>query len=77
MWWTHRDWVEGRFDYNIPPSGTGPQVTADVTPIVAQWLRGDLNLGLVLRNNDERLGVFTNARCQTRYSNPVLDVTYY
>lgn len=77
FWWQNTAWLDGQFGYGIAPTDTGPEITADVTPIVAAWLRGEPNYGFVLKNADENLGAFINKRCETTYSNPNLELTYY
>ena len=76
-WWQNKDWIDVQSAGSVAPTDAGPQITADVTPIVAAWLRGEKNLGLVLWNEDENLKAFTNKRCETAYDSPVLEITYY
>jgi len=75
FWWKNSAWLDGNF--SIAPTDTGPEITADVTSLVAPWLRGEPNYGFLLRNDDENLGAFTDKRCRTAYTNPVLELTYY
>jgi hypothetical protein len=77
FWWQNAGWLEGAFGYGIAPTDTGPEITADVTPIVAAWLRGEPNYGFVLKNSDENLGAFIDKRCETAYTSPSLEITYY
>jgi hypothetical protein len=78
FWWQNADWIDGQFGSGIAPTDTGPVISADVTSIVAPWLRGEPNYGFVVRNSDENLDAFTNKECITRYAtNPVLEITYY
>ncbi|MDQ2991749.1 MAG: DNRLRE domain-containing protein, partial [Candidatus Eremiobacteraeota bacterium] len=77
FWWNETGWIDGAFGNHIVPTDTGPVASADVTAIVAPWLRGEPNYGFVVKNDDENTGAFTNETCQTIYSNPTLDVTYY
>ena len=76
-WWTNRDWLEGDFHYAIAPSDMAPEVTADVTRIVAPWLSGEPNYGIVVKNEDENLGAFIDKKCLTTFKDPVLEITYY
>ncbi len=76
FWWRNTDWIEVR-SASIEPNDVGPDISADVTNLVASWMAGEPNYGFVLINNDERLGVALNKQCQTSYSNPVLEITYY
>ena len=75
FWWQNTAWLDGNF--SIAPTDTGPDIVADVTPLVAPWLRGEPNYGFLLRNDDENLGAFTDKRCRSAYTNPVLELTYY
>jgi hypothetical protein len=75
FWWQNDAWLQGSF--TVAPTETGPDVTADVTQLVAPWLRGEPNYGFLLKNDDENLGAFTNKTCRSAYSNPVLELTYY
>jgi hypothetical protein len=77
FWWQNSGWIEGQFGGGVAPTDTGPVISADVTPLVAQWLRGEPNYGFVLRNSDENLDAFTNKECITKYASPVLEITYY
>ena len=83
FWWQNSNWIEvpagdqGSLSLNAVPTDTGPEISADVTQLVAPWLRGQPNYGFVLINTDENLGAFTNKACLTSYSNPTLEVTYY
>lgn len=66
------------FGAGIAPTDTGPVISADVTALVAPWLRGEPNYGFVVRNSDENPKTFTNKTCLTTYAtNPVLELTYY
>ncbi|MEA2719769.1 MAG: hypothetical protein QOJ39_1633 [Candidatus Eremiobacteraeota bacterium] len=76
-WWQNHDWLEGDFHYNIAPTDMSPEITADVTRIVAPWLSGEPNYGFVVKNEDENLGAFINKRCMTTFRDPVLEITYY
>jgi hypothetical protein len=75
FWWQNAAWLQGSF--TIAPTDTGPDVTADVTQLVAPWLRGEPNYGFLMKNDDENLGAFTDKRCRSAYTNPVLELTYY
>ena len=88
FWWKNSAWLAGSFPSDSPtsvadqgagitPTDTGPEITADVTPIVAGWLRGEPNYGFIMKNADENPNAFTNKRCLTTYVKPLLDVTYY
>lgn len=83
FWWQNQDWLEvpagdkGALSANSVPTDTGPEITADVTALVAPWLIGQPNYGFVLINSDEDTGAFANRVCQTTYSNPILEITYY
>jgi hypothetical protein len=35
------------------------------------------NLRAVLRNGDENINAFTNKQCETAYTKPVFEITYY
>jgi hypothetical protein len=75
-WWNGNRWPEGTFG---TPSLTllGGQLRVDATNLVSLWIVGRPNLGIILRNDDENLGAFTNKSCQTFYAGPVLTITYY
>jgi hypothetical protein len=77
FWWQGQNWIEGRFGDDLAPTDVGPVISADVTKIVAPWLRGEPNYGFVLKNADENLNAFANKSCVTTYTNPVLELTYY
>jgi hypothetical protein len=77
FWWQNSAWLEGQFGWNIAPTDTGPVIAADVTPLVASWMRGEPNYGFVLRNGDENINAFTNKQCETGFTRPVLEITYY
>ncbi len=76
FWWRNGNWIEIQ-PSDIEPNDVGPDISADVTKLVASWVAGEPNYGFVLLNRDERLGAFDNRQCQTSYSNPVLEITYY
>jgi len=76
-WWQHDGWLGGSFGGNVTPINVGPVVTADVTAIVASWMRGEPNYGFVLQGPDENLNAFTDAICTTTYINPQLVVIYF
>jgi hypothetical protein len=76
-WWLTDRWIEGQFAQSVAPTDLGPNVTTDVTPIVAAWMRGEPNFGFVLKNSDENLAAFTNKSCLTKYAAPTLEVVYY
>ena len=83
FWWSSGGWLASAHDsepnagYQIEPGETGPEISADVTNVVAPWLSGAPNYGFVLKNRDENLGAFTNKTCLTTYTNPTLELTYY
>lgn len=81
FWWLNGDWIDGRFGTEIVPTDTGPVVVADVTALVAPWLRGEPNYGFVVKNADENLRAFVTKKCMTIYSpydyDYTLDLTYY
>jgi hypothetical protein len=74
-WW-NESWPEGQFG---PASSTllGGQLKVEATNIVSIWIAGRFNQGIILRNDDENLRAFTNKKCETYYTNPVLSITYY
>ena len=76
FWWRNGSWLEVQSS-DIEPNDVGPDISADVTKLVASWLTGEPNYGFVLLNRDERLGAFDNRQCQTSYSVPTLEITYY
>jgi len=77
FWWKNAGWLDGRFGDDIGLGEAGPTITADVTKIVAPWMRGEPNYGFVVKGADENLGAFTNKTCFTTYTPAVLEVTYY
>jgi hypothetical protein len=77
FWWLNTSWLEGQFGLDIAPTDTGPEITADVTQLVAPWLRGEPNYGFVLINRDEKIATYDNKQCQTSYTSPMLEITYY
>ena len=76
FWWKSDAsvWMDGTWNQAVPIGTTGPEVSADVTSIVAPWLNGAPNYGFVARNPDENMYAFTNGQCETSYINPLLDV---
>ncbi len=80
FWWKYAPslavWPEVQ-QADIAPTDTGPEITADVTKLVAPWLIGNPNYGLVLFNRDELIDTFDHRQCRTSYSNPMLEITYY
>jgi hypothetical protein len=74
-WWTE-GWPDGTFG---TPSMTllNNQLKIELTNTVSNWMAGRFNQGIILRNNDENLYAFTQKRCETRYTNPILSITYY
>ncbi len=80
-WFADANWNDGFFGDGIGIGDAGPELAADVTPIVTHWIAFNENRGLVLKGNDENSGAFTNKSCTTYFPrNPadyVLDVTYY
>lgn len=80
FWWKPdaATWIDGNFsDSPAQLSDTGPVVSADVTKQVAAIMAGGLNYGFVIRNDNEDLGAFMNAQCETVYGDPQLDLVYY
>ena len=84
FWWTSGGWLVSAHDnpspnsgYRLEPGETGPDISVDVTQMVAPWLSGSPNYGFILKNRDENLGAFTNKTCITIYTNPTLELTYY
>ncbi|MFN2462147.1 MAG: DNRLRE domain-containing protein [Candidatus Velthaea sp.] len=79
FWWQNNGsgLIPGSFGYDVVPTDTGPEITADVTRIVAPWLIGEPNYGFVLKNDDEDTNAFRNMQCQTAYTNPILELTSY
>ncbi len=84
FWWLNKSWLDASFDLpnhapgaDIGLGDAGPQIPVDVTQTVASWLRGNPNYGFVLKNSGENLNAFTNHKCLTTYSNPILEITYY
>ncbi len=77
FWWYNDSWLQGQFSEDITPTDVGPVISADVTKIVEQWQRGDPNYGFVIKNHHEDLNAFTNDQCETVYTKPVLELTYY
>lgn len=80
-WFADANWNEGFFGDDIGIGDSGPELSANVLPIVSHWIAFNENRGLVLKGNDENSGAFTNKSCTTNFPrNPadyVLDVTYY
>lgn len=80
-WFADTNWNDAFFGDGIGIGDAGPELAADVTPIVTHWIAFDENRGLVLKGNDENLGAFTNKSCTTYFprdpADYVLDVTYY
>jgi hypothetical protein len=84
-WWQNGDQLDANFGNPIfGPSprlnDTGPDITVDLRPLVARWLSGEPNFGIVLRNGYEApagADVLGTNVCETTYFDPVLAVTYY
>lgn len=76
-WWTHEDWIDGGVVLT-PGIAVGPDVSVDVTKIVAQWVEGGApNYGFLLLGAEENFSAFTEQACHTTYSDVTLEVHYY
>jgi len=78
-WWQTQTWLTADFGTGVAPGRIrGPEVSIDVTKIVADWAAGRIdNYGLVLKGESEEMNAFKDDSCLTRFANPVLEVAYY
>jgi hypothetical protein len=76
-WWQHSDWINATTALSPGPAN-GPDVTFDVTSIVANWAGGQPNFGFVLEGANESLTIHSNDGCVSSYvpSSAVLVVQY-
>jgi hypothetical protein len=65
-WWEHSDWINDNKALSPGPAN-GPDVTIDVTSIVANWAAGQPNFGFVLEGTNESMTIHSNAGCVTSY----------
>ncbi len=65
-WWNYDDWIEAAVAVSPGPQ-QGPDVSYNVTPLVAAWAQGRPNYGMVLLGEEENLDAFTEKACQTEY----------
>jgi len=75
-WW-NEGWPEGSFGTSADSTLLAGKLTVEATNIVSIWMAGRFNQGIILRNEDENLNVFTTKRCETYYRDPILTINYY